>query len=538
MTDGTGNTSYEYDSLGRLTSTTDGDNDTVDYGYDLANNLTAITYPNGQTVAQGYDSDERLHTITDWLGNETQLDYDPDSNLTTTTFPSGSDDVDNYGYNTADQLTSVNYKHGASSLASIDYTRYPAGQIETSTDNGLPEPAYGTTETYQADGANNLTKLNSQTGYNYDNADELTSSPTASYGYDDLGERISMTPTSASATDYSYDQAGSLTKVAPPTGNASNYAYDGNGVLAANTVGSSTQHFTWNQAVSAPELLADGTNSYIYGPDGLAIEQINNSTSAVSYLHHDQLGSTRLITSSTGTTTGAYTYTPYGTTAATTGTTTTPLQYAGQYTDPQTGLIYMRARYYDPQTGQFLSSDPLEAVTQQPYAYANDDPINETDPTGLCGGLLDLGCVGDAIGSGATWVYNHPVETLGLVAGGVSLATGVGEVVLGGGAVAEGVLGGVSVGSGVVAAGVDTHYCLAGSDVSCVGAGVGVLATGGGAAVALGVATDTAASGATAIGLSFGGIGLLGDLASAAKGATYGNLCSYGQNGLYDQNGL
>ncbi len=61
---------------------------------------------------------------------------------------------------------------------------------------------------------------------------------------------------------------------------------------------------------------------------------------------------------------------------------------------------------------------------------------------------------------------------------------------------------------------------------------MGLLATGGGAAVAFGVATDTAASGVTAIGLTFGGIGLLGDLAGAAKGTTFGGLCGYGQNGL------
>lgn len=31
------------------------------------------------------------------------------------------------------------------------------------------------------------------------------------------------------------------------------------------------------------------------GPSDLLIEQINNSTGAVQYLHHDQQGSTRLL---------------------------------------------------------------------------------------------------------------------------------------------------------------------------------------------------------------------------------------------------
>lgn len=73
------------------------------------------------------------------------------------------------------------------------------------------------------------------------------------------------------------------------------------------------------------------------------------------------------------------------------------LRRARPYTDPQTGLIYMRARWYDPSTAQFLTRDPPDALTQQPYSYTEDNPINGTDPTGLCGGFLDLGCVGGAI---------------------------------------------------------------------------------------------------------------------------------------------
>lgn len=75
--------------------------------------------------------------------------------------------------------------------------------------------------------------------------------------------------------------------------------------------------------------------------------------------------------------------------------------------DPNTGLIYLHARYYDPTTGQFMSSDPLEAITQQPYSYANDDPINGTDPTGLgCGTPDPGGCVNDVTGWAGGQVNN------------------------------------------------------------------------------------------------------------------------------------
>jgi len=61
----------------------------------------------------------------------------------------------------------------------------------------------------------------------------------------------------------------------------------------------------------------------------------------------------------------------------------TPCGYASQYTDPATGLQYLRARYYDPATQQFLTVDPLLAQTDQAYAYAGGSPTNATDPSGL-----------------------------------------------------------------------------------------------------------------------------------------------------------
>jgi RHS repeat-associated protein len=108
-------------------------------------------------------------------------------------------------------------------------------------------------------------------------------------------------------------------------------------------------------------------------------------------------GGTTTTTAATTTTTGATTTTvPTGTTTTTvpssTTTTsvsgsgaTTPLLWAGQYQDPTTGLYYMRARWYDPATGQFLSVDPLDGLTQAPFNYAGDDPVNEGDPDGLDG---------------------------------------------------------------------------------------------------------------------------------------------------------
>ena len=42
-------------------------------------------------------------------------------------------------------------------------------------------------------------------------------------------------------------------------------------------------------------------------------------------------------------------------------------------------------RYYNPSTDQFLSVDAMVDQTGQPYVFVNDNLLNATDPSGLCG---------------------------------------------------------------------------------------------------------------------------------------------------------
>lgn len=122
------------------------------------------------------------------------------------------------------------------------------------------------------------------------------------------------------------------------------------------------------------------------------------------YIQHDQQGSTRLLTDGTGNVAGTYNYAPYGTTINHTGTAQTPLRYDGQYQDDESGLYYLRARYYDPTTASFLTRDPIEDLTGQPYQYADGDPMDETDPTGLFWGAVSnwVAGFGDAVTFGGT----------------------------------------------------------------------------------------------------------------------------------------
>jgi RHS repeat-associated protein len=399
MTDGSGTTTYTYDQLDRLTESENGHKELVKYEYNLANSPTKITYPNGKAVTRGYDKDERLEKVTDWLEHTTSFAYNPDSALTTMTFPSETQDEDKYAYNHDGQMNEVTMLKSTETLASLAYPRDSDGQIKQTTAKGLPgteatENTYdennrltkaGSTE-YKYDAANNPTKEGASE-YAYNAGDQLEKGIGETYSYDELGERTKTTPTTGPATTYGYDQASDLISVERPKEGETaeikdTYTYNGERLRVSQTIAGTTTYMAWDTTEELPLLLSDGTNSYIYGPNDLPIEQINTSTGAVLYLHHDQAGSTRLLTGSTGKTEGSYSYNAYGTPEHT-GTATTPLGYDGQYTSSDTGLIYMRARVYDPATGQFLTVDPAVSVTRAPYNYAGDNPINEQDRTGL-----------------------------------------------------------------------------------------------------------------------------------------------------------
>jgi len=218
-----------------------------------------------------------------------------------------------------------------------------------------------------------------------------TSGVPTSYQYDKQGNRTTITPSGGTSTTLTYDQANRLTAY----GTAATYTYDGDGLRASKTVGASTKAFTWDESGQLPLLLADGGDFYVYGENGTPVEKISGTT--VTYLHQDQQGSIRLLTDASGAVTGTYTYDPFGQTTGHTGSATSALQYDGQYTDAESGYQYLRARYYDPGVGQFLTQDPYAPLTEAPYSYAYNNPLNISDPLGRFGAILG-GIIGGVVG--------------------------------------------------------------------------------------------------------------------------------------------
>jgi RHS repeat-associated protein len=61
-----------------------------------------------------------------------------------------------------------------------------------------------------------------------------------------------------------------------------------------------------------------------------------------------------------------------------------------------TTMLYRRNRYFDANTGRFTQEDPLGiAGGVNQYGFTNGDPVNFSDPFGLCRGPSDIWCVGE-----------------------------------------------------------------------------------------------------------------------------------------------
>jgi RHS repeat-associated protein len=131
---------------------------------------------------------------------------------------------------------------------------------------------------------------------------------------------------------------------------------------------------------------------YFRTPDGALIARRNGSD--WRYYHYDELGSTRLLTDSSGNVTDTYSYDPWGNITSHIGSTNdNPYLYIGalgyytHYQDSEFGLLHLGFRFYDPKIGRFTQQDPIGDGLNW-YEYVEGNPLAWADPYGL--GIIDL----------------------------------------------------------------------------------------------------------------------------------------------------
>jgi RHS repeat-associated protein len=417
MIDGTGTSTYTYDPFGELTSYENGAAETVSYAYNDDGKTIGITYPLGagatwaatDTVTYAYDNADELNSVTDFNNNTITIGNTADGLPNSETLASTGDTITTT-YDPTDEPSQITLASSSSTLLQFAYSDVPSGAInsETDTPTWTGSPAAYTYDAqsritqmtsgsssaldYGFDASGDLTTLPTGATGTYDNAGELTSSTSSgvatTYTYDADGERTQATQGGSVIVSAAYNGAQALTSYSDAFANMSAAAYDGDGLRQRATItpsggSAATQDFTWGTNGGTPHLLLDSTNAYIYDSGNTPVEQFDLNSGVAHYLATDALGSVRGVVDATGSLVASTEYDAWGNLLGVDLGAYTPFGYAGGYVDP-TGLVYLIHRYYDPETGQFLSIDPLADQTQIAYGYANNDPVDQVDPAGLC----------------------------------------------------------------------------------------------------------------------------------------------------------
>jgi len=412
--DGEGFTEYGYDVRGRKTITRrylakNGRYYTNQYAYDDLDRVTSIVYPNnGPTIKDIYDTGANLSQVQQVGG---------------TTFYHAT------SFTPLDQIAGISYGNGLSATYSYYSNSIRLQQAQTS--GNLQNLSY----TYDAvgdilsisDGVYGDGASASISGVSYDGLHRLlgftrpATSQAVSCTYDAIGNMLSYSENGTS--NYTYmTPAGNHLPHAVKTANGLNYTYDlcGNMLtrghqalvynpenrLIASAVSNEMTTFgydaagnrLWKQGAPTNTLQVwidgnyeekDGKVLFHISAGDRIVYTFSADGSVGEYYHPDHLHSAQVMSTSGGGLYQHYEYAAYGNSRYTYSTSAFPVtrRYTSQSLDEETGLYYYGARYYDPVAGRFVQPDTLipnhfDPQAYDRYAYALDNPLRYTDPSG------------------------------------------------------------------------------------------------------------------------------------------------------------
>jgi RHS repeat-associated protein len=374
---------FTYDVLNRVTRITQSGTGVqgkrVDLSYDAANQMTGLSrYEDlAGTVSVAntsytYDTVGRLTNLTHQQGASTLasygLVYDAVNRITRS---SGTDGVQDYTF--TNQLTGVDHSTQANEAYSYDANgnRTNAG-YGTGVDNRLlTDGVYN----YAYDDEGNRTRRveissGKVTEYAWDYRNRLTG-----VLFKDAGGVVTK------SIEYSYDvynrriaKVVDLDGVGSALATTEQYVYDGGQIgLVFDGSGNQTHRYLYGAGVD--QILADETGGNVRwavtDQQGSVSDVVDNNGVVLNHVVYDSFG--KVQSQSNPSVESRYGFT-------------------GRETDSETGLDYYRARYYDAVVGKFISEDPIRfaAGDGNLTRYVGNSPTNFTDPSGKICGVDDL----------------------------------------------------------------------------------------------------------------------------------------------------
>ncbi len=286
------NTYYLNGSNNRIVTSYNGQYQTIDYFDSLGRTIKQIESGGGRTATIAeyiYDGD-RIERVKDANGNYTKYTYDPYGRVTTLRTYSKNDtlvDTQNVTYNDIGRSKTVNHG-GKTKIQRFDI----AGRLvreEQNTAAGLNYVDY----TY--DHRNNVTDA------------DFANQTTVSNTYNDENQLVSTTNQIGQQTNYEYDKFGNVSKVTLPSGKTLLYSYDNAGrMISATDTAGVTEYYAYdklgNLTRSKDKEGTVTTNTY----NNMNRVTLNEAGTDVKGYVYDTLGNRITMMDGTGTT--AYEY--------------------------------------------------------------------------------------------------------------------------------------------------------------------------------------------------------------------------------------
>jgi RHS repeat-associated protein len=377
------------DQLVTRSTTTPASVDETAYSYDLAGNITHQTETRSgssttaETQCYTYDTLDRLTDA--WTATD---------NCAATPTSSSHSTVGD-GITGGMYWTSWAYDAIGNRLSQTQHTVVGTGS-DTATDN-----AYSTSQ------PNTLTGTTTTGG----------STGSTSYGYDSAGNTQTR-HTSTGDQTLIWNNAEQLTSVSnSTTGTTTSYIYDAAGSLLLQIDPTTTTLYLGSEQITLDNSAGTATGvRYYSAPGGATIVRTGTGTNYGFELAADQHGTNSLYLDNTAQTPTWRQFDPYGNPRGTPTTWADNRTFLNKTTDTTTGLTNVGAREYDPTLGRFISLDPIfEATSPQElggYTYAGDNPVTQSDPSGLCqADICGYGVPkGNVVGGRSGIIRNAPID--------------------------------------------------------------------------------------------------------------------------------